>query len=385
MSLEWIEKELGTLQQAGLMRELKKVIPAEENYLLLNGKRHLDFSGNDYLGLRRHPKLIEASCSATQRFGTGSGASRLISGNLSLYDELESEIARFKHYSAGLVFNSGYCLNASVIPAVVGPDDAVILDRLNHASLIDGAKLSGARMLVYPHCDMNALEKALYSAGRFKRRLLVTDTVFSMDGDIAPLKQIATLAEKHDAELFVDEAHATGVLGPQGRGVVEALGLSGSIPLIMGTFSKALGSFGAYLVCGSGIRDYLINKARGLIYTTALPPAVLAASLAALQVAEIADDRRSKLLNNAAFLRKSLAAMGLNTGQSESPIIPIIIGDEKETKQLSELLLKKGLYIPAVRYPTVKKKQARLRVSLSACHSRENIEELIKALQGAGK
>jgi len=385
MNPVFIKRKIAEWESEGMLRCLKTAEYGPGGKIFVNGKEAVDFAGNDYLGLRNHPDVIKAAVQAVKKYGTGSGASRLISGNHPLYAELEKEIALFKRSPSALVFNSGFSLNASVIPALVGKEDAVILDRLSHASLVDGARLSGAKLLVYPHADMTGLRSALKAASGCGRSLVVTDSVFSMDGDVAPLREIHALARMYGAMLMVDEAHATGVMGPQGRGVVEQEGLGGKIDIVMGTFSKALGSLGAYVACGRVMREYLVNAARGLIFTTALPPGVLAASLAALRIASRADDRRKRLRENGRRLRAHLVKMGFNAGDSETPIIPVIIGDEKKAVRIAGRLLDLGFFAPAVRYPAVKRGRARLRIALSSRHSSAQIDALAAALRKAAR
>jgi 8-amino-7-oxononanoate synthase len=376
----WVNGKNADLEKAGLFRRLKSAEYGPGRQVIFRGKAAIDFASNDYLGLRNHPEVIDASLRATRRYGAGGGASRLICGNHPLYDTLEKEVARFKGCASALIFSSGYALNISVIAALAGRGDAVILDRLDHASLIDGARLSGAKLLIYPHADMEGLEKTLKSAAKYGRRLVVTDSVFSMDGDIAPLTQIHALALEHGAMLMVDEAHATGVVGPRGRGVAEQQGLNGKIDVVMGTFSKAFGSLGAYAACSREMRAYLVNAARGLIFTTALPPGVLAASLAALRIAARADDRRSRLFENGRRLKQGLRVKGFDPGGGETPIIPVLIGDEKKAVRAADDLLKQGFFVPAVRYPAVRKGQARLRLCISSEHSFSDIDGLAAAM-----
>jgi 8-amino-7-oxononanoate synthase len=377
-----IKKRLAEAREAGLYRSLNSCEYGKGRAMKINGVPMVDFASNDYLGLASDPGMAEASREAIERYGTGGRASRLICGNHPLYDALESATAEYKHTPAALVFSSGFILNTTVLPALAGKGDAIIADRLNHASLIDGAHLSGAKLLVYGHNDMESLEKALKRARDYANRLIVTDTVFSMDGDIAPLTQIQKLAEAYDAVLWVDEAHATGVIGPEGRGVVEAAGLAGKIDFVMGTYSKALGSLGAFVACGTEARDYLVNTARGLIFTTALPPAVLAASLRSVALAARADEARNRLRSSAQRARESLRGMGFDTGKSETQIIPVILGDEKKTVSASLALREKGFLVPAVRFPTVKKHGARLRISLCATHTEAELDGLVDAMRG---
>ena len=377
-----LAQRLQSLCDAGLHRSLKRCVFREGRALEVDGRRLIDFASNDYLGLAGDPRMIAAAREALSQYGTGGRGSRLICGNHPLCDGLETATAGFKGTEAALAFSSGFVLNATVLPALLGEGDAILADRLNHASLIDGAKLSGARLFTYAHNDPDALEKALKRTRDYALRMVVTDTVFSMDGDIAPLREIHGLARAHDALLLVDEAHATGVLGPGGRGAVEAAGLSGKIDFVMGTYSKALGSLGAFVACGKSERDYLVNTARGLIFTTALPPAVLAASRKGVELALEAEKERQRLNALAGRVRRECAALGFLTGGSETQIIPLILGQSEKALAASNRLAEKGCLVPAVRFPAVKRNEARLRLSLSSAHTDGDIGLLLDALKG---
>ncbi|MFH0922079.1 MAG: 8-amino-7-oxononanoate synthase [Fibrobacterota bacterium] len=378
----FLEKRLQDIRDAGLHRSLRECVFGAGRQVCMDGRMLVDFASNDYLGLAADPLMAAASQEALARYGTGGRASRLICGTHTLCAKLEAATAAFKGSDAALVFASGYALNATVLPALAGEGCAILADRLNHASMVDGARLSRARLFVYSHNDMDALEKALVRTRDYACRLIVTDTVFSMDGDIAPLAAIHRLAKAHDALVMADEAHATGVLGPQGRGAVEAAGLSGKIDFVMGTYSKALGSLGAFVACGAGERDYLLNTARGLIFTTALPPVVLAASLKGLALVSVADAARARLAAIGEQVRGQCRSMGFDTGKSCTQIIPVILGKEEQAVVAARQLQEKGYLVPAVRFPTVKKGEARLRISLSAAHTDRDIEQLLNALEG---
>jgi 8-amino-7-oxononanoate synthase len=353
----WMDEELEQLKSKGLFRSLRKLDASV-----------IDFSSNDYLGLKKHPEMIKAAIEGASIYGSGSGSSRLISGNSVLYEKLENDLRVFKKVPSALVSSSGYALNVSLIPALVSTGDAVILDRLSHASLIDGARLSGARLFVYKHCDMNSLEQVLKRAAQFRRRLIVTDSVFSMDGDIAPLNEIAELANKYGAETLVDEAHATGVIGA----VTE------KIDYCVGTFSKALGSLGGFVVSRhKSAESYFLNTVRGVIFSTALPPSVIAASIKGLELSCNAKSEREHLRTMAIAIRKSLGLEVVKDDARLSAIIPVVIGDEKKCLYISSRLLEKGLFVPPVRFPTVAKGAARLRISLSAKQSDLDIETLL--------
>lgn len=388
---EFAKCELASLREKNLLRSLKTVENDQGPEILHQGKTYLNFSSNNYLGLAGHPELIKASVAATQKYGVGSGASRLITGSMQLHAELEQAIARFKGTEAALVFNSGYHANMGVIPALVGTHDLVCSDELNHASLIDGMKLTRAQVKVYKHGDMGQLVQALGQGKQSKgcSRLIVTDSVFSMDGDLAPLKQIMELAEQYDAWVFVDEAHATGVFGKKGRGLVEHFGIPSNHPRLiqMGTLGKALGSFGAY-VCGSKeLIEFLINRARTFIYTTALPPGVLAASIAALALMQKDQSLKDQLWKNITHFGSKLQNISDRRGSihrtqhaAQSPIFPLIIGDAAKTMEISQKLFASGIWAQGIRPPTVPAGTARLRLTLMATHSQEQLDRCLDVL-----
>ncbi|HVN67552.1 MAG TPA: 8-amino-7-oxononanoate synthase [Candidatus Sulfotelmatobacter sp.] len=354
--LEFINEELANLKKAGLYRELHVV----------DQRTHKIFCSNDYLGLSQHPKVKAAARAAIEEFGFGAGAARLISGNTALHEELEKKFARFEKREAAIVFPTGYMANLGAITALVDENDTVIIDRLDHASIVDACRLSKAKLQVYPHKDMTVLKKILEKAGKFRRRLIVTDTVFSMDGDLAPLAALSALAKEHDAILMTDDAHATGVLE-----------LNNPADIVMGTLSKAVGSVGGFVAGSAELIDYLRNKARSFIYTTALPPAACAASLAALEIIEREPSLREKLWNNIGYF----GTRYLVPGTRNSPIIPLIIGDAEKTMRLSAQLFERGLFVSGIRPPTVPNGESRLRITISATHSKEDIECLASSLR----
>ncbi len=361
-------EELSHLSDQGLLRALRKITPTSPTKLEIDGRDFVNFSSNDYLGLSKHPALIEAAQKALLDFGTGSTASRLVCGSLSLFHELEESLALSKKTEAALTFANGYATAMGVIPALVGKDDTIILDKLAHACLIDAARLSEATLRVFPHNDLNKLEKLLNSSKG--RTLVITESVFSMDGDLCPLAEIIALKEKHGALLLLDEAHAVGVLGPNGQGLAEELGLQDQVDFQMGTLGKALGSAGGYLAASRSWIDLLINKARSFIYSTAPPPAQAAASLAALELINTQEghDLRARLQNHCQSLN------------SRTPIIPKIIGENDQALAASRDLYDQGLLVPAIRYPTVPRGSARLRITLSAAHTDQQLRALQEAL-----
>lgn len=372
--MSWkLAEELHELEQRSLRRSLRSLDSPQGPVVQLNGREVINFSSNDYLGLASSDVLKNAMIEGIARYGAGSGASRLVCGGLAPHRELEEALAAFKGAEAALTFSSGFAVALGVIPALMGKDDVIIMDKLCHASLVDAARLSGATIRVFPHNHLEKLKRLLQShEGR--RTLVITESIFSMDGDAALLKEIVELKDQHGAWLMLDEAHAVGVLGPQGRGLAAALGLEQRIDLQMGTLSKALGLSGGYLAAARTVIDLLINKARSFIYSTAPSPAVAHAASAALQLCISAegDARRAKLQAN-------LAA--LDRGVPPSAIVPIIIGDESAAMQLSAQLLEEGYLIPAIRYPTVARGTARLRVTLSAAHEASQVEGIAQRLQ----
>ncbi|MGA2774851.1 MAG: 8-amino-7-oxononanoate synthase [Candidatus Omnitrophota bacterium] len=375
-----VEVVLKKKAQEGTLRMLRPVSLRKAGKIIINNKPYIDFSSNDYLGLSQHPKLIAASCKALDKFGTSNSASRLLSGDSELHHRLEKRLAKFKNKEAALVFNSGYQANIGIISALYGKDDCIFSDRLNHASLIDGINLSGAQSFRFRHNDTDHLELLIKKErGNFKKALIITESIFSMDGDKAPLKKIVRLKEKYDCEIFLDEAHATGVFGPQGSGLAQEEGVEGKVDFIMGTFSKALGSFGAYLAASEKTIDYLINTCRSFIYSTALPPAVIAANLAGIELIKEEPGRREKILKLADYFRKGLLNCGFEI-KGYSQIVPLIVGDNLKALELAKKLQNAGFWVLAIRPPSVPKNEARLRFCLTFYHEKEDVDRLIRTL-----
>lgn len=383
---EQLAAAVAELRAAGLYRQLREVASPQGPRLVMAGREYLNFSSNDYLGLANDPQLKQAAITAVETYGVGAGASRHVSGNLAPYPELEAKLARFKNQEAALVFGSGYIANVATIAALVGKGDVVILDKLNHASIIDGARLSGATMRVYPHGNLNKLADLLRQSQAAPRRLIVTETVFSMDGDLAPLAEIVALKEQCGAWLMIDEAHATGLYGPGRGGLAEALGVERRVDVTVGTLSKALGCVGGFVAGALPLIDYLRNRARGLMYSTALPPAVVAAAGAAVDfvVSEAGQARRDRLWRHVSELKHGLAAAGL-PNESRSAIVPIRVGDETAALARAQRLFDRGIYVPAIRYPTVAKGQARLRVTVTAAHAPADVQTLVTAYEQLGR
>ena len=376
--MEEIESLLQKRKQDDLYRTLKPAQSRKEGRIKFKDKEYLDFSSNDYLGLSNHPDLKNAVITATERLGIGAAASRLLSGDLEIHHRLEEKVAKFKAKESALLFNSGYQANAGIISALCQKGDVIFSDKLNHASIIDGILLSGARFFRFLHNDMNHLEYLLKKERfKFKNSLIITESVFSMDGDKSSLSDLVNLKERYDCRLLADEAHATGIFGKTGAGVVEQEGLCGRVELIMGTFSKALGSFGGYLACSAKIREYLINSCRSFIYSTALPPAIIAANIASINLVKKEPHRRKILLENANYFQKSLKEKGLQV-RGNSQIVPLIVGSSQKAIELSDFLKSKSYWALAIRPPTVPKNEARLRFSLTYNHTREALSQLVK-------
>jgi 8-amino-7-oxononanoate synthase len=372
--------DLDRARAEGLYRTLRAVDAAQGPHIVLDGREFLNFSSNDYLGLANDPLLKRAAVEAIAKYGVGAGASRLVCGNLQPYEELERKLAIFKAKEAAIVFGSGYAANVGAIAALVGEGDVVILDKLDHASIIDGARKSGATIRVYPHKNLKKLEDILGQSDAFRRKLIVTETVFSMDGDLAPLAETVALKEAHGAWLMIDEAHATGLYAKHRRGLAEAAGVEDKVDITLGTLSKALGCAGGFVVGSQTLIDFLRNRARSLIYSTALPPAVCAAAAAAVDfvMSEEGHQRRDQLWRNVSELKSGLSALGIQY-ESRSAIIPIIIGDENAAVETSRHLYDRGIFVPAIRFPTVPKGKARLRVTVTAAHSAGDLDTFLKA------
>ena len=367
--LKNLESDLARLKAENLYRELKQ--PDKGAAL---------FCSNDYLGLSRHPKVIAAAQNALKEFGTGAGASRLVCGNTSIHQKLEDRLAMFKEREAALVFSSGFAANQGIIPELTGEEDTIIVDRLCHASILDGCWASRAKLQVFQHNNVAALEKVLSHSLTHKTRLVIVEAVYSMDGDIAPLPEIVGLAKKYNALLMVDEAHSTGVLGATGRGIEEHFGLKGEVDILMGTLSKALGSMGGFIAGKKPLIDFLVNHARSFIYSTALAPSNAAAALEALEVISRDDSLLKKLRSNLEMVKSNLTEMGYNLGASvgsPTPIIPIILGSPSHAIRAAQFLQEHGIFLSAIRPPTVPRNESRLRLTVNAQHNAKEIEKLV--------
>ncbi|MFN3740093.1 MAG: 8-amino-7-oxononanoate synthase [Thermodesulfovibrionales bacterium] len=370
------QKRLYELEQQGLLRDVLSRSSSQGPRINIKGRLLINFSSNDYLGLSDHPLLKEAAIEALKRYGGGSGASRLLTGGTELHEMLEEKIAAFKEGPSGLIFNSGYTANVSCIPCL--ETQYIFSDELNHASIIDGCRLSKAKVYIYRHCDMGHLEELIHLVPEEGSKLIVTDSVFSMDGDIAPIKDLVDLAERYNALLYIDDAHATGVLGG-GRGSLRHFGIPHRPFIIqMGTFSKALGSFGAYTVSEESIKRWFVNRARGFIYSTALPPSIIAMAYKAIEIIETEQSLIERLHFNKERLISTFKKSGLELARTETPIIPVFFKNNEEVLRISERLFEEGIYAPAIRPPTVKR--PRIRFTVTAAHTIEDIEILERAI-----
>ncbi|MFA5252549.1 MAG: 8-amino-7-oxononanoate synthase [Phycisphaerae bacterium] len=374
--MDKIDDFLSLRKAENLLRVLRPADSRKDGKIYFDSTELFDFSSNDYLALSDHPRLKEVSKKAADSLGVSASASRLLSGDLKIHHQLEDKVAQFKGKESALVFNTGYQANVGIISALYDKGDAVFCDRLSHASIIDAVRLSGAKLFRFNHNDFNHLESLLKKEGdKFKNRLIVTETVFSMDGDKPPLKELVEIKDRYDCFLMVDEAHATGIFGLNGAGVVEEQGLSGRIELIMGTFSKAMGSFGAYLACSEKVKQYLVNSCRSFIYSTALPPPVIATNIEAINIVKDEPFRRQTLLANADFFHSRLREAGFDV-KGDSQIVPLIVADSGRAGRISCDLQKSGFLVLPIRPPTVPQGQARLRFSLTYHHNKQLLEKL---------
>ncbi len=380
-----LERELDALRADGLYRWLRQIEGAQGPRMRVDGTETIVLAGSDYLGLASHPRLKEAARRAIDRYGCSASAARLISGNHDLYPQLENRLARFKQTEAALVFSTGYQANLGVISALMDVQDIAFSDELNHASIIDGCRLSGTQVRVFPHNDLAALESLLKRETSARRKLIVVDGLYSMDGDLAPLADIVGLAERYGCMTMVDDSHGTGVLGEAGRGTAEATGVLGRIDIETGSLAKALGGFGAYVVGSRTLIEYLINRARSFIFSCAMPPAVLATVLEALAVAEEEPERRQRLWDNTRYLRAGLREAGFHLNQSETHIIPLMVGESQLTMRFCQELLERGVFAQGIRYPSVPRGTERIRLTLTASHSKTDLDLALTVLGEAGR
>jgi glycine C-acetyltransferase len=383
--LDFLSEQLAAWRQAGTYQPLRVLESESAPESRFDGRQVINLASNNYLGLATHPKLRDAALESVKRYGVGSGAVRTISGTMSIHMRLEERIARFKNLEASVVFQSGFAANAGTVSAILGPNDHIISDALNHASIIDGARLSKAKIHVFPHKDAAAADRILTDlAGSPGHKLLITDGVFSMDGDIAPLPALVEAAERHGAIMMVDDAHASGVLGRAGRGTVDHFSLHGRVHIQVGTLSKAIGALGGY-VCGSrDLIDFLYARARPFLFSTSHPPSVAASCLAAFDVLEQEPWLIENLWNNTRYFKRALADIGFDTGLSETPITPIMVGDARLAHEFSRALFEDGLLATGIGFPTVPEGKARVRTIVTATHTREQLDRAAEILRSAG-
>ncbi len=384
--LAYLSEQLDQWRKAGTYQRLRVLESACEPLCRFDGREVINLASNNYLGLANHPKLVEAAIDATRRFGVGSGAVRTISGTMTLHMQLEERIAAFKNVEACVVFQSGFTANSGTVSAILGPEDFIVSDELNHASIIDGCRLSKAKIKVFPHRDAAEAERILSELdGTPGRKLLITDGVFSMDGDIAPLKELVEIAERHGAIMMVDDAHASGVLGRNGRGTIDHYGLHGRVHIQVGTLSKAVGVLGGY-VCGSrDLIEFLYHRGRPFLFSTSHPPAVAAACIAAFDLLESEPERIERLWENTKYFKENLRQAGLDTGASETPITPIMVGDAALAFRFSDALFERGVLATGIGYPTVPRGKARVRTIVTAAHTREQLDRALEAIVAAAR
>ncbi|KFI01630.1 2-amino-3-ketobutyrate CoA ligase [Bacillus sp. BSC154] len=382
---EFLKTELDKMKENHTWQEIKQLESMQGPSVTVNHKNVIQLSSNNYLGFTSHPRLIKAAQEAVQLFGAGTGSVRTIAGTFTMHQELEKKLAAFKKTEAALVFQSGFTTNQGVLSSILSKEDIVISDELNHASIIDGIRLTKADKKVYQHVDMSDLERVLRKSMNYRMRLIVTDGVFSMDGNIALLPDIVELAEKYDAFVMVDDAHASGVLGENGRGTVNHFGLDGRVHIQVGTLSKAIGVLGGYAAGSKVLIDYLRHKGRPFLFSTSHPPAVTAACMEAIDVLLEEPEHMERLWENTAYFKSMLVKMGLTLTQSETPILPILIGDEGVAKQFSDQLLSHGVFAQSIVFPTVAKGKARIRTIITAEHTKEELDEALDVIEKTAK
>ncbi len=381
----WIRQELQQLREAGLFTNIRTIDSPMGAWVTIDGRRMLNFCANNYLGLANDPRLREAAQEAIDEYGVGPGAVRTIAGTMSLHTRLEQRLAEFKNAEACITFQSGFTANLGAIPALVGREDVVFSDELNHASIIDGCRLSRARVVRYAHNDVDDLRRQIAAAGDYRRAMIITDGVFSMDGDIAPLDKIADVAEEHGFLLMVDDAHGEGVLGHGGRGIVDHFGLHGRVDVEVGTLSKAFGVVGGMVSGKQDIVDWLRQRGRPFLFSSAMTPPDVAACIEAVNILESSTELVDRLWNNARLFRQGMQQMGFDTGHSQTPIVPVMLGEAPLAQQFSRRLFEEGVFAMAIGYPTVAQGKARIRVMNSAAHSASDIEQALETFGAVGK
>ncbi len=381
----YLKSELDTLREKGIFNRPRVLETEQKATVTIDGHEVITLSSNNYLGLTVHPRLREAAIKAIEKYGVGSGSVRTIAGTMTLHNELEEKLARFKHTEASLTLQSGYATNLGVISAVMQEEDMIISDELNHASIIDGIRLCRSPRKIYPHKEMAGLRRALEESRGANKVMVVTDGVFSMDGDIAPLPRIVDLAEEFGAFVMVDDAHSSGVLGKNGRGSVNHFGLDGRVALQIGTLSKGIGALGGYVACSQDMRDFLLQRARPVLFSTSHPPSVVATCIAALDILEEDDSLVERLWENTAFFKRGLQQLGFDTGNSETPITPVIVGEGALAMRFSKRLFEEGVFAQGIVFPTVPVDKSRVRTIVTAIHTNEELSKALDIFERVGK
>ncbi len=383
---QWIKDELSALQQAGTINRIRTLSSPQGAWLVVDGKKVLNFCSNNYLGMANHPRLVKAAQEAVQKYGVGPGAVRTIAGTMELHLELERRLAAFKKVEAAIVFQSGFCANGAAIPALVGKEDVIFSDELNHASIIDGSRLSGARIERFAHAEPADLDRVIRAnKGSYRRGLIITDGVFSMDGDVAPLDKIYEIADAHDILLMVDDAHGEGVIGQGGRGIVDAFHLHGKVDVEVGTMSKAFGVMGGVVAGSQAIVEWLRQRGRPFLFSSALTPGDTAACLEAVNILEESTELVDRLWSNARYFQAEMKKAGFDTGKTTTPITPIMLGEVTLAQQFSHELYEAGVFAMALGFPTVPKGKARIRVMISAAHEKSDLDQGLEIFAAVGK
>lgn len=384
--LNFLKEKIEDLKKQGVYRKLPVLEGANEAEIILDGKKVINLSSNNYLGFANHPRLKKGAIEAVEKYGAGAGAVRTIIGNMSIHEELEELLTEFKREEAVFIYQSGFNCNAGTIQAITEKGDLIISDELNHASIIDGTRLSKADRMIFKHSDIDHLEQILKeNRDKYKNVLIITDGVFSMDGDIAKLPEIVELAEKYEAMTYVDDAHGSGVLGESGRGTVDHFGLHGRIDFSIGTLSKAIGVVGGYVAGSNTMYEWLNHRARPVLFSTTLPPAAAGAIIEAIKMLLESTEYTDRLWDNANYFKEKLGTLGFNTGHSETPITPVIIGDEAETMEFSRKLLEKGVFVSGIVFPTVPRGTGRVRCMVTAAHTKEQLDRAVEIFEQVGK
>jgi glycine C-acetyltransferase len=383
--MDFLKDNIQELKDQNLFNELPILSTEQKNRVIVNGKEVIIMCTNNYLGFANHPRLRAAAKAAIDQWGFGTGAVRQIAGTMEIHIQLENMLAEYKHTESSLVFVAGIAANRGTIQAIMGEEDAIISDELNHGSIIDGVRLTKSKRYIYPHLDMDGLKKTLQESQNARRRLIVTDGVFSMDGDIAPLDRIVELAEEYDAMVMVDDAHGDGVLGKDGRGIIDHFGLEGRVDIDMGTLSKAFGCLGGYIAGRKELKEYLVNSARSFIFTTAHPPAVAAATMEAIRMIQDEPQHLKNLWDNNTYFKNGMTDLGFDIGHSQTPITPVMAGKSKTAQDLSHQLFDEGLFATPIVFPLVAKDKARVRINVTAQHTKKDLDEALNMFEKVGK